>query len=181
MTNFNLNTYHTLILDFDGVFTNNKVYLNELGQESIMCDKSDSMGFNLLNAYLKKFNLEMNCFVLSKEKNKVIELRLKKLKIKCYQGIDNKIEFIKKYLKDNYLEKKLSNKGIIYIGNDINDLESILFSGYSFCPIDSHDLVKNNVRRIINKEGGNGFIRECIEEIINFKNLNIEEIIELLK
>ena len=30
MKNFNLNSYHTLILDFDGVFTNNKVYTNSI-------------------------------------------------------------------------------------------------------------------------------------------------------
>ena len=105
---------------------------------------------------------------------------MNKLEIKCYQGINNKLDFIKSYLKDVYGEKDISKSGLIYIGNDINDLESILFAGYSFCPIDAHKIVKDNVNKVIDIKGGNGFIRKCLEEIINFDNLSTKEICDLL-
>ena len=96
MKNFNINNYHTLIFDFDGIFTDNKVYLSQSGEEIIRCVKADSLGFNLFNAFIRKYSLKINYFVLSKEKNEVIKLRLNKLKIKCFQGIDNKLDFIKR-------------------------------------------------------------------------------------
>ena len=181
LTNFNLNDYHTLIFDFDGIFTDNKVYLSQSGEEIIRCDKADSLGFNLFNAFIRKYSLKINYFVLSKEKNEVIKLRLNKLRIKCFQGIDNKLDFIKNYLMKEYFEVDISKRGIIYIGNDLNDLESILFSGYTFCPIDSHKIIRDNVNQVIEIEGGNGFIRKCLEEIMNFDKFTTQEICELLK
>lgn len=181
MNNFNLSNYHTLIFDFDGVFTNNKVYINELGIESIRCDKSDSLGFNLLNAFIKKHKLDLQYFVITKEKNKVVKSRLNKLKINSYQGIDNKLDFIKNYLTQRFGETDNSKEGVIYIGNDLNDLESILFTGFSFCPKDAHKIIKDHVKKIINKEGGNGFIRNFIEKIIKLDNLSLADICELAK
>ena len=181
MNNLNLSNYHTLIFDFDGVFTNNKVYINELGIESIRCDKSDSLGLNLLDAYIKKNKIDLKYFVITKEKNKVVKSRLNKLKINSYQGIDNKLEFIKDYLTQRFGEIYNSKEGVIYIGNDLNDLESILFSGFSFCPKDAHKIIKDNVKKIIDKEGGNGFIRICIERLIKLENFSLIEICELAK
>ena len=181
MNNLNLSNYHTLIFDFDGVFTNNKVYINELGIESIRCDKIDSLGLNLLDAYIKKNKIDLKYFVITKEKNKVVKSRLNKLKINSYHGIDNKLEFIKNYLMERFGEINNSKEGIIYIGNDLNDLESILFSGFSFCPQDAHQIIKDNVKKIINKEGGNGFIRICIEKLMNLEKMSLVDICELAK
>ncbi len=181
MNNFSLSNYHTIIFDFDGVFTNNKVYINELGTESIRCDKSDSLGLNLLNSYIKKHKIDLQYFVITKERNKVVESRLNKLKINSYQGIDNKLDFIKNYLNQRFGEIDNAKEGVIYIGNDLNDLESILFTGFSFCPKDSHKIIKDHVKKIINKKGGNGFLRRCIEKIIKLDNLSVVDICELAK
>ena len=177
----NLYSYHTLIFDFDGVFTNNKVYLNENGIEQIRCDRGDGLGINILKSFIKKKNLNLEFFILSKEKNIVVKLRAKKLKIKSFQGIDNKLDFIKKYLYKRFGEIGNSKKGVIYIGNDLNDLESILFSGFSFCPNDAHEIIKDNVNIVIDKEGGNGFVRKCIEKIINLNDLSLNDICKLAK
>ena len=48
-----INKVHTIIFDFDGVFTNNKVYLNQDGSETIKCDKSDSLGLDIFRNFLK--------------------------------------------------------------------------------------------------------------------------------
>ena len=48
----NWTKYHTLVFDFDGVFTNNKVYVNEKGIESIICDRGDGLGLNILKKFI---------------------------------------------------------------------------------------------------------------------------------
>ena len=44
--------FHTLIFDFDGVFTNNKVYVDEIGKEFVKCDRSDGLAFDILRKFL---------------------------------------------------------------------------------------------------------------------------------
>ena len=58
---------HTLIFDFDGVFTDNSVYINESGQESVVCDRRDGLGINLLRAYCHNESHDMRLLILSKE------------------------------------------------------------------------------------------------------------------
>ena len=140
----NLKEFHTLIFDFDGVFTNNKVYLDENGVEQIRCDRGDGLGFKLLRSFIKKNQIKIEIYILSKEKNKVVNARATKLGIKCFQGIDDKLKFIKNNFTERNKNTDDSNRGLIYIGNDINDLECILFAGYSICPNDAHNLVKSN-------------------------------------
>ena len=75
------NEFHTIVFDFDGVFTDNKVYLNEQGEESIRCDRSDGLGINLLNRFKIKNSWDLEYFILSKEKNIVVNKRAEKLQI----------------------------------------------------------------------------------------------------
>ena len=109
---------HTIIFDFDGVFTNNKVYVSQEGIETVMCDRSDGLGIDMLRAFKRKYNWNLSFFIVSTEKNDVVIKRSDKLKIPCYHGIKNKYDFLQSYLKTNE-GKDLS--GIIYLGNDLND------------------------------------------------------------
>tara|TARA_Y100001933_G_C18664281_1_gene424154 strand:+ start:80 stop:628 length:549 start_codon:yes stop_codon:yes gene_type:complete len=176
----NLKEFHTLIFDFDGVFTNNKVYLNENGIEQIRCDRGDGLGLKILNSYIKKYHLNLEIYILSKEKNKVVNVRAKKLGIKCFQGIDEKLKFMKNNFFERFGDVENINQGLIYVGNDINDLESMLYAGYSICPKDSHDLIKKYANVILERNGGDGFVRECIEHIINFNKMELSKVIELI-
>ena len=176
----NLYNYHTLIFDFDGVFTNNKVYLDENGLEQIRCDRGDGLGIGLLNSFIRKNNFDLDVLILSKEKNKVVNIRAKKLGIKCFNGVDNKLGFIKTYLSKRFNRLDGKEKGLIYVGNDLNDLEAILFAGYSICPKDAHKIIRENCDKIIDYDGGNSFVRNCIEYIINLENIDINEIVNLM-
>ena len=71
--------YKYLALDFDGIFTDNKVYCDSNGNEFVRCCKYDSMALSIFKKYdyLKKMDLEI--FILSSEKNKVVSKRAKKL------------------------------------------------------------------------------------------------------
>ena len=171
---------HTIIFDFDGIFTNNKVYFDQNGNEIVVCDKSDSLGFDILKKYIKKNNHNIRYFVLSKEKNDVVSKRCKKLNINCFNGIDNKVFFI-----NEYLSKKINNnedlfRGIIYLGNDLNDLEAMRKSGFSVAPSDANKKIKEVADLVINKKGGRGFIREFIEKLLNLDSYNEKELISLI-
>ena len=171
---------HTIIFDFDGVFTNNKVYLNEEGEESIRCDRADGLAFDILRKFKKKFSWEIDYFILSKEKNPVAKRRAEKLKINIFKGISDKEAFIINYLRDRFGEYLNSKRGVLYLGNDLNDLSAIKLCGFSIAPFDAHKLIKETANVTLNSSGGEGFVREAIERIINIDKMTIEEIQDII-
>ena len=135
------------------------------------CSRSDGMGIN----NLQKLGIKM--LVISKEKNKVVEKRCKKLNLDCLHSIDNKIYYLEKWLK----EFSINPINVIYVGNDINDLEVILSAGFSVCPKDAHPLIKDSVSLIIDRKGGDDFVRTFIETIIDIKYEDKNKVISLLE
>lgn len=51
---FELRNFHIIVLDFDGVFTDNKVFVNSYAFEYVRCDRSDSIGLNILKKFISK-------------------------------------------------------------------------------------------------------------------------------
>ena len=172
--------FHTIIFDFDGVFTDNKVYVDENGKETIKCDRADGLALDIFRKFKEKNNWDVEYFILSKEKNSVVEKRSEKLKIKCYKNIGNKELFIKEYLNNRFNNFIESRHGVIYVGNDLNDLSAVLLCGFSIAPIDAHNIIKNKVNLVLQKKGGDGFVRGVIEKIINFENITLEKMQEFL-
>ena len=74
-----------IVFDFDGVFTDNLVYISESGQEFVVCNRSDGLGLSKIRG------LNIPMYVISTEKNPVVTYRCKKLEINCIQGCDNKL------------------------------------------------------------------------------------------
>tara|TARA_Y100001968_G_C19304692_1_gene690998 strand:- start:202 stop:744 length:543 start_codon:yes stop_codon:yes gene_type:complete len=167
---------HTIGFDFDGIFTNNKLFLDEHGQESVQCDRGDGLAFDLLRKFIIKNNWELDYFILSKETNNVVKKRAEKLRVKCYQGIDNKLKFVQQRLKNN----SKNFNGFVYLGNDLNDLEVILKSSFSVAPSDAHSEILKNVDLVLKQKGGEGFVRRFVEELINIGSLSANDIIELI-
>ena len=176
----NIEEIHTLIVDFDGVLTNNKVYINEIGRELVSCDRSDGLAFNFLIFYLKKNKLNIKCFILTKEKNKIASKRAKKLGIECFYGVNNKLTFIDLYLKKRFSKNLNYYPGVIYLGNDLNDLEAMEKMGFSVCPQDAHPLILQTSDLILPCNGGDGFFRMFIEKLLNFETMKREEMYELI-
>ena len=161
--NLDIKNIDAFIFDFDGVLTDNKVYINENGSESVLCSRSDGLAFDVLRKINKKF------FILSTETNPVVAKRAEKIQAKVIQSSTNKLDSIfliaKKY--------KLSFNKLCFIGNDINDIEAMNICGLSICPNDAHNLVKQCSKIILNKNGGDGVARELIEEVFQLDFLNI--------
>ena len=121
-----------IIYDFDGVMTNNKVFIDQNGNEMVQVSRADGLGIS----EIKKLGIKQ--IIISTEKNPVVSARAKKLKIPCRQGVNNKRKELIDYCKkNNFLLKNTA-----FVGNDINDLEVMEVSGITFCPSDAHDSIK---------------------------------------
>jgi len=148
-----------IVYDFDGVMTDNKVYVDQSGREMVQVNRSDGLGVS----EIKKLGIEQ--IIISTEKNSVVSARASKLSIPCLQGIENKKDVLINYCKKN----DINLKNIAYVGNDINDKEAMEIVGYSFCPVDAHGSIKKISNHILDTKGGNGVIRELLDFINNKK------------
>lgn len=156
-----LKSLQLVIFDFDGVFTDNKVYVNEEGLETVVCDRSDGIGISRL------VSGGVKVFIVSTETNKVVTARANKLKIKAFQGVDDKLEFVKSRL----ILENISPENVAFVGNDINDLKVMKFVGCAICPSDAYPEIIKISRIVSEKKGGNGAVREICDFISNSKEI----------
>lgn len=162
-TMFNLKEIKVFVFDFDGVLTNNLVYLDQDGKEFVSCSRADGLAFDVLR------KLEIPSYILSTESNSVVSERAKKLKIKVVQGASNKLIELKKLSKRDNFEIK----NVLYVGNDLNDLSVMQICGFTACPSDSHNSIKEISDVILNTPGGNGVVRELLEDKIGLNFMEI--------
>ncbi|MGA1823352.1 MAG: cytidylyltransferase domain-containing protein [bacterium] len=144
-----------LVLDFDGVFTNNKVIVAENGREAVVCDRGDGWGI----CQLKRKGVPI--LVLSTEKNPVVKARCEKLGIEYIQGVDDKLSVLQTVL----AERNMQPEDVIYVGNDLNDLDCLRAVGCAVVVRDAHRNVQAVAKIILSTCGGNGAIREICELI----------------
>ena len=153
-----------IVFDFDGVLTDNKVLVDQNGNESVFCNRSDGLGFDVLKI------LRKSAYIISTEKNLVVSARAKKLNIPVLQGVRDKSHIIKNISK----EKNVKLSKILFVGNDLNDYYAMQLCGYSACPSDSHPKIKDIASFVLKTKGGNGVLRELLEEVFE---LNVIEIL----
>lgn len=146
-----------VVFDFDGVMTDNRVLVDENGKESVFVSRADGMGINMLKAQ------GIECMILSTEKNPVVSKRAEKLKINVIQGIDDKREVLKRYA----YEQGIELQNILYIGNDINDLDVMQIVGRTAVPADAYEIVKKKTDILLKTKGGHGVVRELAEYLSN--------------
>ncbi|MBL52221.1 MAG: 3-deoxy-D-manno-octulosonate 8-phosphate phosphatase [Candidatus Marinimicrobia bacterium] len=146
-----------VVFDFDGVFTDNKVYVSESGQETVQCNRFDGIGIGLL----KKLNIPMK--VISSEPNNVVQVRCKKLDLPVINNVSNKLYELDRFAKSFHID--LSN--IAFVGNDINDEECMKNVGFPIAVNDAVDKIKLISKHTLSKKGGRGAVRELCELIVN--------------
>ncbi|MEY4025592.1 MAG: hypothetical protein RL438_1105 [Actinomycetota bacterium] len=152
-----LQTIKAIVFDFDGVMTDDQVYITETGEEMVMASRSDGMGISALK------NAGLKLLILSKERNPVVAKRAEKLQIEVIQACDNKLKALTEWLSKNQLP--LSQ--CAYVGNDINDLECMQAVKLAIAPIDAHPLATQTAHWRLTRAGGKGAIRELSDAIIN--------------
>ena len=139
--------------DFDGVFTDNMVYVFEDGSEAVRCSRGDGIGLQKL----KRLGIE--AVIISTESNPVVSARARKLKIRCMQDCSDK----RKALEDIAKEKGVSLSEVAFVGNDINDLECLTKVGLPIVVNDAHqDVISIALYRTMHS-GGYGAVREVCD------------------
>lgn len=148
---------HALVMDFDGVWTDDRVFVNQDGVESVVCSRRDGMGLERL----RKAGLPM--MVLSKEINPVVRARTAKLQIPCEHGLETKLDRLQAWLD----ERGLDLARTIYVGNDINDIECLHAAGCGIAPRDSHPEALAAADLILDADGGRGALRLLSDMILS--------------
>ena len=171
---------HTIIFDFDGVFTDNFVYVDNLGTETVRCSRADSYGISLLNSYVVNSDRKIDFFVLSTEMSDVVLKRCTKMGIECHKGEKQKDKYLDHWFKANRGEFADPYSGTVYFGNDLNDLGIIQKAGVSFAPADAHLRIKEAATHVLSTKGGQGFVREGIELILGITAMSQGELSEFI-
>jgi 3-deoxy-D-manno-octulosonate 8-phosphate phosphatase (KDO 8-P phosphatase) len=144
---------HLIILDFDGVLTDNRVYILEDGREAVACHRGDGWGIQILQSK------GIEVIILSTEANPVVSARADKLNLECIQGCEDKAEATKSMIQ----ARSLNPEQVMYVGNDSNDLEAMKLVGHRVAPADAHSDILAIASLVTKTRGGNGVIRELAD------------------
>jgi|TARA_B100000315_G_scaffold254945_1_gene297101 YrbI family 3-deoxy-D-manno-octulosonate 8-phosphate phosphatase len=161
----NIQQIEAIVFDFDGVLTDNRVYIDQDGREMVCCNRSDGLSFEAL----KKTGVKL--FILSGEAISVVKHRGDKLKIKVIQGCKNK----KKTLLDLSRKEEFQLAKTLFVGNDLNDFRAMELCGFSACPADSHPAILKFAQYPLVSKGGHGVVRELTEEVFKLDILFLIE------
>jgi len=147
--------------DFDGVFTDNTVFVSQDGVESVRCWRSDGIGLSRL------CKVEVLAIIISTEINPVVQARANKLKLPCKQGVEDKAAAVL----DVCLEFGIAPKHVMFVGNDINDIPAFESVGVPVAVADAYPEVEPHILYRTEKPGGLGAVREICDLIFHAKKL----------
>ena len=148
-----------VVFDFDGVFTDNRVYVFEDGREAVCCSRADGLGLQQLTG------VGLGACILSTETNPVVGARAKKLGIPCVQGCRDKRQAMEALIR----EAGVSLNEVAFIGNDINDLTCLQAVGLPIVVNDAHPAVTAVARYRTQLPGGQGAVREICDFLVSVR------------
>lgn len=148
-----------LVLDFDGVVTDNRVWVSEEGREMVAAWRSDSLIMGKLRA------AGTQVVILSSEVNPVVAARARKMKVEAIHGVglDDKAEVLKTLLES----RKIDPAHVAYIGNDLNDLPCFEVVGWAVAVSNALPEVLRAADFVTDKPGGHGAVREVCDLILS--------------
>lgn len=146
-----------IVFDFDGVFTDNAVYISQDGVESVRCWRSDGLGLARLRS------VDVQTFIISTEANPVVTMRSKKLNMTCKQGVIDKA----KTILETCREFAISPENTMFVGNDINDIPAFKSVGIPVAVADAYPEVFPYVLYHTQKCGGFGAVREICDLVFH--------------
>ena len=155
-----------IVFDFDGVLTDNAVFVEQTGTESVRCDRRDGYGFGLAKA------AGVRTLILSKERNRVVAARAEKLDCEVIHGVDEKPIVLEGWLNNNGMDWS----EIAYVGNDLNDLQCIINAGLGVAVSDAFPEVLDAADLVLTRPGGHGAARELIDRLLSEQQSRKKEI-----
>lgn len=150
-----LRTLRLVIFDFDGVFTDNRVWVAEHGVEQICCNRSDGLGLARLR------ELDIATVILSTETNPVVSVRAEKLKTPCRQSIEDKRAGVLQLM----AEYAVDSQQTAFVGNDINDIPAFGVVGLAIATADAFLEARAHAHFVTEIAGGRGAVREICDQI----------------
>jgi 3-deoxy-D-manno-octulosonate 8-phosphate phosphatase (KDO 8-P phosphatase) len=143
------------VFDFDGVFTDNHVWVDGDGRESVRCTRADGLGLRRLR------EVGVEALVVSMETAPVVGARARKLGIECIQGIEEKLPL----LHEQSAARGIDLDETAYVGNDINDAPCLQAVGLPVVPADAWPEAREHARWVLTRSGGKGCVREFCDAI----------------
>jgi 3-deoxy-D-manno-octulosonate 8-phosphate phosphatase (KDO 8-P phosphatase) len=143
--------------DFDGVFTDNGVYVSEDGSEAVRCTRADGIGLRRLET------VGVLPVVISTEGNPVVARRCEKLGVRCHQACADKVAVLEQLL----AEVKSGWEETAFVGNDVNDAPLLKRACFPIVVRDAHPDVSLLGRYRTVARGGHGAVREVCDLIAN--------------
>jgi len=154
--NFKYQDIDLIVYDFDGVMTGNRVIIFQDGTEAVIVNRADGLGVDRFR------NLDIPQLILSTETNPVVKARAAKLHLEVIASCKDK-----KIALENYCTQKgYDLNRVMYIGNDLNDLEVMRIVGFPVAPVDAHPKIKKIAKLITEVKGGEGVIKELSDYLI---------------
>jgi len=152
---FDFSGIKAIFFDFDGVFTDNKVWVSEKGEEIVCCSRADGIGLQKLK------NIGVYVGIVSTEVNPVVRKRAEKLGIDVWAGVTDKESTLKRIIK----ELGFSVNEVAFVGNDENDVDALNLVAFSIAVSDACPSVIKLCDFVTEKPGGQGAVREICEKI----------------
>ena len=149
-----------IAFDFDGVFTDNAVLLDETGIEHIRSSRYDGIGLRRLES------VGVKAVIISTEVNPVVLARARKLKLECVNACENKVSALGDFL--TAIGAEFSEAG--FVGNDINDLPALARVNLPMVTADCHPEVSSVAKYKTRITGGNGAVREICDMIYHVRS-----------
>jgi 3-deoxy-D-manno-octulosonate 8-phosphate phosphatase (KDO 8-P phosphatase) len=146
-----------VVFDFDGVFTDNRVWTSESGEETVACSRSDGLGLRRLD------EVGVPYVIVSTETNPVVAARAAKLGVDCVQGVDDKLAVVRA----EAAVRGVALRDVAYVGNDLNDSACLRAVGLPVVPADAWPDVIPLARWVLSRPGGHGCVRELCDAIWN--------------
>jgi len=147
-----------IICDFDGVITDNKVWTDQDGRETIAAYRSDSIRIRELR------ELGMDVIILSSEPNPVVQARAEKLGVEAIHGVG--LQDKGRVMLEVLERKNIKAENVVYIGNDLNDLPCFEIAGWSVAVADAYPEVVRAADYVLTTAGGHGALRELCDLIL---------------
>ncbi len=145
-----------LVLDFDGVLTDNRVWVDQDGREMVAANRSDSLGINLLR------QAGVETVVISLETNPVVAARCRKMNVPWIQGEKDKASALRNLLQ----ERNINANEAVFLGNDVNDLPCFPLVGWAVAVADAIPEVARQADLVLTRPGGHAAVRELCDLMV---------------
>lgn len=142
-----------VVYDFDGVMTDNRVFVDQDGRESVAANRSDGLAVGMIA------RLGVDQCILSTETNPVVQARAMKLGLIAESGVADKATVLGCLAE----RRGVVLADVLFVGNDVNDAGAMALAGFRVAPADAHPSVRALAGYVTQARGGHGVVRELAD------------------